>query len=82
MLDVDLAQGKNNPIWQFAIKEKVIVSKDDDCAKWIQQGRVGPQVVWLRIGNASNPALIFWTSVRWETIIRRLSAGDRLIEVA
>jgi len=71
VFDVGLAQGKDNPISQFAIKDNaVIVSKDDGFAKWIQQGRAGPQVAWLRIGNASNPTLIFWISVRWDEIIR------------
>ena len=40
-----------------------------------------PSVVWLRIGNCSNRALSAWFRPLWPEIKRRLTAGDRVVEV-
>ena len=35
VLDLGLAQGKDNPIWQHAItRQAVIITKDEDFAEW------------------------------------------------
>lgn len=48
VLDVQLAQAKDNPIWQYTESSSaVIVSKDEDFAEWVRHGRPGPAVVWL-----------------------------------
>jgi len=38
-------------------------------------------IVWLRIGNTSNQALLSWYVALWPEIIR-IELGDRLIEVS
>jgi predicted nuclease of predicted toxin-antitoxin system len=38
-------------------------------------------IIWLRIGNASNRALLEWLQPRWPQIVTLLNAGHRLIEV-
>jgi hypothetical protein len=38
-------------------------------------------VIWLRIGNATNPELLGWFMPQWPSMLVRLQAGDRLIEV-
>jgi predicted nuclease of predicted toxin-antitoxin system len=40
-----------------------------------------PVVIWLRIGNATNPELLGWFMPQWPSMLARLQAGDRLIEV-
>jgi predicted nuclease of predicted toxin-antitoxin system len=82
VLHVGLAQSKDNPIWNYCLTENlIIITKDEDFAQWIRQGRIGPRVVWLRIGNASKPALFAWLDPRWPSILQRLASNDRLIEV-
>ena len=82
VLDVGLAQGKDNSVWAYAEREHaIIISKDDDFSKWVRQGRAGPKVVWLRIGNASNPSLLFWIGSRWSQVIEKLENGERRVEV-
>jgi predicted nuclease of predicted toxin-antitoxin system len=40
VLDIQLAQAKDNPIWLHAIKVgAVIVTKDEDFADWVRRGR-------------------------------------------
>jgi predicted nuclease of predicted toxin-antitoxin system len=82
VLDVGLAQAKDDPIWRYAAKHgAVIVTKDDDFASWVQRGRAGPSVVWLRVGNSSKRALFTWLEPLWPTIVKKLQEGERLIEV-
>ena len=82
VLELGLAQGKDNPIWQHAIAtQAAIVTKDEDFAEWARRGRAGPPVVWLRVGNTSRRALLAWFTPLLPTIIRDLEAGERLIEV-
>ena len=82
VLDVQLAQAKDNPIWQRAERHgAVIVSKDEDFAEWVRRGRPGPAVVWLRLGNSTRRELLTWISPRWPTVITRLQEGARLVEV-
>jgi predicted nuclease of predicted toxin-antitoxin system len=58
VLDVNLAQSKDTPIWRYAIEHgAVIVTKDEDFAERVRRGRPGPAVVWLRIGNSSSRSL-------------------------
>jgi hypothetical protein len=38
-------------------------------------------VVWLRIGNTSNRALLAWLLPLWHEVISRIACGDNLVEV-
>ena len=82
VLDINLAQAKDNPIWQRAQSQgAVIVSKDEDFAEWVRRGRTGPAVVWLRLGNSTRRELLAWIAPRWPTVLTRLQEGVRLVEV-
>ena len=82
VLELGLAQGKDNPIWQWAIaKQAVIITKDEDFAEWVRRGRPGPSVVWLRVGNTSRRALLAWFNSVLPAIISDLQNGERLVEV-
>ena len=82
VLDLCLAQSKDDILWEYAEKyQAVIVTKDEDFADWIVRGRPGPSVVWLRIGNCTNSTLIIWLTSLWPQIFSRLNQGERLVEV-
>ena len=60
---------------------EVIVTKDEDFPERSLRSPLPPSVVWLRIGNCSNRALSAWFRPLWPEIGRRLTAGDRIVEV-
>ena len=82
VLDVGLGQSKDAPVWLYAHQNAaVIITKDEDFGEWVRRGRPGPAVVWLRIGNSSNRALLAWLEPLLPVIVRQLEQGDRLVEV-
>jgi predicted nuclease of predicted toxin-antitoxin system len=82
VLEVNLAQSKDTPIWRYAQEHKaVIMTKDEDFAEWVRRGRPGPSVVWLRIGNCSKRDLLDWLEPLLPVLIRKLEEGERLVEI-
>jgi predicted nuclease of predicted toxin-antitoxin system len=82
VLDVNLAQSKDTPIWRYAQQNgAVIVTKDEDFAEWVRRGRPGPAVLWLRIGNASTRNLLIWLEPLLPQIVQKLGQNERLVEV-
>lgn len=82
VLDLGLAQGTDNPIWLRAVAtQAVVITKDEDFAEWVRRGRVGPAVVWLRVGNTCRKALLTWFTSVLPAIISDLQNGERLVEV-
>lgn len=69
-------------VWEIAARDGcVIVTKDRDFAIWAGARRSGPQVVWIRLGNATRARLISWLEPRWVEIEARLIEGVHLVEV-
>ncbi len=80
--DVGLLGAEDGEIWRYASScEAVIVSKDEDFAVKRVLYPGGPAVVWLRVGNCTNRALRHWFVPLLETVVARLSAGEKLIEL-
>ncbi len=52
VLDLNMGQSPDNELWYHAQQaSSVIITKDEDFAEWVDSGREGPAIVWLRIGN-------------------------------
>lgn len=82
VLDVQLGQAKDNPVWKYAEDQgQVIVTKDEDFAEWVRRGRRGPQVVWVRLGNSPTSLLLKWLEPLFPRVIQKLEEGERLIEL-
>ena len=80
--DVGLRDADDSPIWAYALKVRaVILTKDEDFAERAGRDPQGPVIVWLRVGNATNRALLQWLWSRWPQVVMLLDAGHRLIEV-
>lgn len=80
--DVGLRHAKDGDIWNFAVSHQaVVVSKDEDFVDRFRRRGNGPVIVWLRIGNSSNRALLAWFVPLLPVIVQRIQAGDKLIEV-
>lgn len=80
--EIGLREAKDPVIWRYALENQaVILTKDEDFADRCMRSENPPVVIWLRVGNTSNRALLAWLLPLWEGVTRRLAAGDRLIEV-
>ena len=79
--DVGLTGAEDSVIWNHALGvDAIIVIKDEDAERTARTA-VGPVIVWLRIGNATNRALLEWLEPRWTSIVQLLIDDNRLIEV-
>jgi predicted nuclease of predicted toxin-antitoxin system len=79
VLPLDVADAD---IWRMALAEaRVIVTKDEDFARRLQSTGAGPQIVWIRIGNCSNAALVVALTPIWARVCDLLASGEKLIEV-
>ncbi len=80
--EIGLRQAKDAAIWNYALQNNgVILTKDEDFAERCIASDHAPAVIWLRIGNATNPELFGWFMPLWPSVLFRLQAGDRFIEV-
>jgi predicted nuclease of predicted toxin-antitoxin system len=80
--DLGLRNAEDVVIWNGALSsEAIIVTKDEDFAERTARTTSGPVIVWLRIGNSTNRALLEWLEPRWTEVRVLLDAGNRLIEV-
>jgi predicted nuclease of predicted toxin-antitoxin system len=81
--DAGLRDSDDGPIWTHALKiGAVVVTKDEDFAARASGEKEAPVIVWLRIGNATNPALRVWFEPRLAGIVHLIGEGNRVIEVA
>jgi len=70
-------------IWNHAVRAgDVIVTKDEDFATRRLLATDGPAIVWIRIGNTTNPELLTRMSEHLPEIVAALTRGETLIEVA
>ena len=80
--EVGLREAEDGPIWMYALSvQAVIVTKDEDFAERASRTVNSPIIVWLRIGNATNPALFEWLQPRWPQVLTLLEQGQCLIQV-
>ena len=80
--DIGLARAEDSVIWNHALGVgAIIVPKDEDFAERTARTADGPVIVWLRIGNATNRALLEWLEPRCSSVVQLLIDGNRLIEV-
>jgi predicted nuclease of predicted toxin-antitoxin system len=82
VIDIGLASSDDSLIWDYAVSNAtVIITKDEDFAARIQIYPKGPKVVWLRIGNCTNRALLHWFAPLLPHILNCLQQGEKLIEI-
>lgn len=78
--DLGMREASDRTIWQYALDQAaVIVTKDEDFA--LMRGRrEGPQVLWLRIGNATNRVLRAHLDKVWPDVKLWLEDGEAIVE--
>ena len=82
VVDVGLRDSEDSAIWHYAVEQHaVLVTKDEDFPRRLQQSKNGPTILWLRIGNTSRRALLQWFEPLIPQIVQMLGTGERLIEL-
>jgi predicted nuclease of predicted toxin-antitoxin system len=80
--DVGLRDADDGSIWNFDVKGGwTVVTKDEDFVARCLLEAAAPAVVWLRIGNCTNRSLFKWLEPLLPSLIARLRAGDRIVEL-
>jgi len=81
--EMGLRDAEDSEIWAYALEKNAgIITKDQDFADRSILAQGAPVIiVWLRIGNTSNQALLSWLLPLWPAILDRIESGDRLVEV-
>lgn len=80
--ELGLEAAEDIEIWRYAETiDAIIITKDEDFAllKAINAG--GPQVVWIRIGNAIRRVLMHRLIMALPLIMEKLDEGSGIIEV-
>jgi len=82
VIDVGLARASDSEIWRYAAEgEFVLVSKDDDFFHRATQPGALVRLVWIRLGNCRNAALLAAIEGAWSRLLSCLQAGERVVEV-
>jgi predicted nuclease of predicted toxin-antitoxin system len=83
--DAGLREAEDGPIWEHALQTAAaIITKDEDFAERVARAKRAPEppvIVWLRIGNTTNPVLRAWFEPRLPGIVELIGQGHRLVEV-
>jgi predicted nuclease of predicted toxin-antitoxin system len=80
VIDVMVGEAPDRDVAAYAVANVlVLVTKDD--AFLTRYPPVDYQLVWVRIGNATNRALAAWLEARWDGVVAALEAGEQLVEV-
>jgi predicted nuclease of predicted toxin-antitoxin system len=81
VFDRGLTNADDPVIWAYAVQfQLILITKDEDFLA-IRVTSGGPAVVWLRIGNATNRALLKWFAPRFPAILAALAANEPVVEV-
>ena len=80
--DLELRDADDDVIWERAKQGGyIIVTKDEDFAQLVWRFGSPPQVMWLRIGNATNRALLAWLTPVLPDALAALELGNAIVEV-
>jgi predicted nuclease of predicted toxin-antitoxin system len=78
--ELGLGFASDAAIWRYALAEGfIIVTKDGDFPSR-RAGTDGPQILWLRLGNAATTPLLAWMRATWPEVSAWLEAGEPVVE--
>jgi predicted nuclease of predicted toxin-antitoxin system len=79
--ELGLSAASDEVIWRTASQiDAVVITKDEDFIRF-HHGTGEARVVWIRMGNCSNPDLIARVQSLWPAVLERLRLGDRLVQL-
>lgn len=82
VVDLGLLSATDRQIWAAAAANgQVLVTKDRDFIEWALEPNASVRVVWVRIGNVGNAALIGRLAAAWADVVGSLHSAARVVEV-
>jgi len=78
--DLRLRNATDDDIF-FAARAVVVLTKDGDFVRLLEQHGPTPQVVWLTCGNTSNAQLRELLSARFREALELLERGEPIVEI-
>ena len=82
VFDLLPATAEDDEVWALVVRlGAALLTKDEDFIAIRLRAGSGPSVVWLRIGNATNPTLSVWLGLRLDGAIVAVAGGSPIVEV-
>ncbi|HEX4124324.1 MAG TPA: DUF5615 family PIN-like protein [Tepidisphaeraceae bacterium] len=82
VLDTGQDRADDPEIWESAISEdRIVVSKDDDFIILASRPGDRGRLIWVRLGNCRNRALLAAFDRAHDTMMQAIAAGKRIIEI-
>jgi predicted nuclease of predicted toxin-antitoxin system len=81
--EVGILLATDQAIWNYAVANaQTIITKDEDFKNILLLASLPTTpVIWVRVGNCSNAALVRWFQPLFSQVIANLEQGERLIEL-
>jgi predicted nuclease of predicted toxin-antitoxin system len=82
VLECGLNEADDLEIWKRAGDEnRIVVSKDEDFIFLANRPGDQGRLIWVRLGNCRNPALLAAFDRAREALLRALGTGQRIVEL-
>jgi len=82
VVSLELLAATDTAIWDQAVSDSAtLITKDRDFALLRAARRSGPAIVWIRLGNMGNKALIAIVVRSMPRLIQALKRGDAIVEL-
>ncbi len=79
---IGLGASDDRVIWDHACHTRaVLITKDADFLSLANDEESGVPVVWVRLGNVSNPVLRHVFEAALPELVAALDAGERIVEI-
>lgn len=82
VIDVGLDEASDLDLWRRAAQDKsVLVSKDEDFVFLANRPGDDGRLIWVRLGNCRNAALLSAFEQAHDAIVVALEGGQRIVEL-
>ena len=82
VLNLGLDPMPDTGIWaRAAAEDRIVVSKDEDFFHLANRTGDTGRLLWVRIGNCRNPALLSRFATDWPSIQQTFASGQRIVEL-
>jgi predicted nuclease of predicted toxin-antitoxin system len=80
--DAGLDEASDLDIWNHCIAaDRVLISKDEDFVFLSSRPGDAGRLIWVRLGNCRNPALLAAFDTVHDSLLAAFAAGTRVVEV-
>ena len=81
LLDLGLDSKPDTALWNRALSERIIISKDEDFFHLANRFGDTGRLLWVRIGNCRTAALLNRFAAEWPRIQQAFATGQRIVEL-